>query len=72
LDRRGLVKEGFAADLVIFDPVTIRDAATFDKPHAYAEGIPYLLVNGVVVVSKSEHTGERPGQAIAKSLAVYK
>jgi N-acyl-D-amino-acid deacylase len=61
---RGLVKEGHAADLVIFDPATIGDAATFEKPHAYATGIPYVLVNGVVVVKNGEHTGAKPGAVI--------
>jgi N-acyl-D-amino-acid deacylase len=63
---RGVIKPGFAADLVLFDPATVSDAATFEKPHAYATGIPYVLVNGVVVVSKGEHTGATPG-AILRS-----
>ena len=63
---RGLIKEGYAADLVLFDPATVSDAATFEKPHAYATGIPYVLVNGVVVVRMGEHTGATPG-AILRS-----
>ncbi|MEX1130348.1 MAG: D-aminoacylase [Vicinamibacterales bacterium] len=63
---RGLVKVGFAADLVLFDPATVSDAATFEKPHAYATGIPYVFVNGVLVVNKGEHTGATPG-AILRS-----
>jgi N-acyl-D-aspartate/D-glutamate deacylase len=59
--RRGLVKEGYAADLVVFDPATVGDRATFEKPHAYAAGIPYVVVNGVTVVSKGEQTSARPG-----------
>jgi N-acyl-D-amino-acid deacylase len=66
LDRRGLLKEGFAADVVLFDAGTIHDAATFEKPHQYAEGIPYVLVNGVVVVRKGEHTRTRAGVAVAR------
>ena len=66
LDRRGLLKEGFAADVVVFDPNTIRDAATFEQPHQYAEGIPYVVVNGTVVVKKGEHTRARPGQALVR------
>ena len=58
---RGVVKEGAFADLVLFDAATVRDAATFEKPHAYAVGIPYVFVNGVVVVNKGEHTGATPG-----------
>ena len=58
---RGLIKEGMAADLVLFDPAKIGDAATFDKPHAYATGIPHVFVNGVAVVKNGEHTGAKPG-----------
>ena len=58
---RGLIKEGYAADLVLFDANTVADVATFEKPHAYATGIPYVLVNGVVVVKNGEHTGATPG-----------
>ena len=68
LDRRGLVKEGFAADLVVFNAATIRDTATFEQPHQYPEGIPYVLVNGVVVVKKGQHTRALPGEAIAKPI----
>jgi N-acyl-D-amino-acid deacylase len=66
LDRRGLLKEGYAADVVVFDPGTVRDAATFERPHAFATGIPYVLVNGVVVVRKGEHTRARPGAALVR------
>jgi N-acyl-D-amino-acid deacylase len=66
LDRRGLLKEGYAADVVVFDPGTVRDAATFERPHAFATGIPYVLVNGVVVVRKAEHTRARPGAALVR------
>jgi N-acyl-D-amino-acid deacylase len=66
LDRRGQLKEGFAADVVVFDAATIRDTATFEKPHQYAEGIPYVLVNGVVVVRKGEQLRVRPGQAVTR------
>ena len=66
LDRRGLLKDGFAADVVIFDAGSIRDAATFEKPHQYAEGIPYVVVNGVVAVRKGEQTLARAGVAVVK------
>ena len=66
LDRRGLLKEGFAADVVVFDTRAVHDAATFEKPHQYAEGIPYVVVNGEVVVRKGEHTRARPGQALTR------
>lgn len=63
---RGLLKESYAADLVVFDPRTVRDAATYEKPHAYAEGLPYVVVNGAIVVRSGVHTGARPG-AILRS-----
>ena len=58
---RGLIKEGMAADLVLLDPAKVGDAATFEKPHAYATGIPHVFVNGVAVVKNAEHTGAKPG-----------
>jgi N-acyl-D-amino-acid deacylase len=61
---RGYVKQGFKADIVIFNPVTISDNATFDNPRLYPTGIEYVLVNGQPVVAKSEHTGARPGVAL--------
>jgi N-acyl-D-amino-acid deacylase len=61
---RGLVKEGYAADLVVFDAMTVRDTATYERPHSYAEGIPWVIVNGVVVVQNGEHTGARPGEIL--------
>jgi N-acyl-D-amino-acid deacylase len=66
--NRGIVKAGYAADLVVFDPKTVADAATFEAPHAYATGIPYVLVNGVIVVKNGTQTDARPGQVIANSL----
>jgi N-acyl-D-amino-acid deacylase len=62
--RRGMLKEGYAADITIFDPATVGDTATFEKPHAYAVGVPYVLVNGVPVIRKGEHTGARPGDVL--------
>jgi N-acyl-D-amino-acid deacylase len=64
-DRRGLIKVGYAADVTIFDPDTVADVATFEKPHAFAVGVPYVLVNGVIVVRRGEHTGALPGQVLA-------
>lgn len=64
IQHRGRLAPGFFADLAIFNPETIADSATFDQPHQYASGMEYVLVNGVPVVAKGEHTGARPGRAI--------
>ena len=61
---RGLVKVGFAADLTVFDPQTVNARATFEKPNQYSEGIPYVAVNGVLVVDSGKVTGATPGRAI--------
>jgi N-acyl-D-amino-acid deacylase len=61
---RGLLKEGYAADVTIFDPAAVGDVATFEKPHAYAAGILYVLVNGTVIVRNGEETSARPGQVL--------
>jgi N-acyl-D-amino-acid deacylase len=65
---RGVVKVGSAADLVVFDPRTVADTATFEKPHSYPTGILHVIVNGVLVVRNSEHTGARPGQLLGSNL----
>jgi N-acyl-D-amino-acid deacylase len=70
LKNRGLLKEGFWADIVVFDPEKVTDPATFNDPHHYALGIPYVLVNGVPVISNSEHTGAKPGQGLRHEHAV--
>ncbi len=62
--HRGRLQAGHAADIVIFNPATVDDVATFEKPHAYATGIPHVLVNGVPVVLNGEHTGAKPGVAL--------
>jgi N-acyl-D-amino-acid deacylase len=61
---RGLVREGFAADLVIFDEHSIGDRATFDKPHQYATGISYVIVNGEPVLADGVMSSVRPGEAL--------
>jgi N-acyl-D-amino-acid deacylase len=66
LKDRGLIREGLAADLVVFDPATIRDTATFFEPHQYAEGIDYVFVNGIAVVDGAKITGALPGQVITR------
>ncbi len=64
LDRRGRLLPGHFADVVVFDPATIQDHATFDRPHQYATGVRDVLVNGVAVLRDGEHTGATPGRAI--------
>jgi N-acyl-D-amino-acid deacylase len=64
LDRRGLLKEGMFADIVVFDPETIADRATYEKPHQYAVGVRHVLVNGRLVLENGEHTGALPGRAL--------
>src|SRR6184192_65554 len=64
LDHRGFIKEGMFADVVVFDPATIADRATFEKPHQYAVGVKHVFVNGVQVLKDGEHTGAKPGRAL--------
>ena len=64
LDHRGFLKEGMFADVVVFDPATITDHATFEKPHQYATGVKHVFVNGVQVIKNGEHTGAKPGRAL--------
>jgi dihydroorotase/N-acyl-D-amino-acid deacylase len=64
LADRGLVKEGFAADLAVFDPKAVVDRATFEKPHAYATGVSYVVVNGALVLDAGKMTTARPGRAL--------
>jgi N-acyl-D-amino-acid deacylase len=52
------------ADVVIFDPATIADHATYEKPHQYATGVRHVFVNGVQVLKDGEHTGALPGRAL--------
>jgi N-acyl-D-amino-acid deacylase len=64
LSDRGLVKVGFAADLAVFDPSTVRDVATFEDPNRYSEGFRFVAVNGVLVVDGGKLTGKTPGRAL--------
>lgn len=61
---RGLITEGYFADIAIFDPDVIIDKATFENPHQYAIGTKFVLVNGAVVVENGQHTGARPGRIL--------
>jgi N-acyl-D-amino-acid deacylase len=67
LKDRGLIRTGFKADLVVFDPKTIIDRATFQEPQLTAEGVQRVFVNGVEVWSDGKVTGERPGKALRRS-----
>ena len=64
ISKRGLLKEGYFADITIFDPRTVIDKATFEEPHQYAVGINTVLVNGVIVVENGLHNGNRPGRVL--------
>lgn len=66
---RGTIAEGFAADLVAFDPFTVQDRATFEQPHQFPAGIPHVVVNGTFVIRDGEHTGARPGRAVRPARA---
>lgn len=63
---RGLLREGYKADITVFNPDTVKDVATFTDPQRYPAGIPYVIVNGKTVVDKGEHTGILPGKALRK------
>jgi N-acyl-D-amino-acid deacylase len=64
LRGRGRLAEGYFADVVVFDPDTIADKATYEKPHQYAVGVEYVLVNGTPVIANGEHTGALPGRVV--------
>ena len=67
LDRRGLLRTGYFADIAIFDPDTIQDHATFEAPHQMAAGMVHVLVNGELVLLNEEHTGAMPGRVVRGS-----
>ncbi len=64
LDRRGSLKPGYFADVVVFDPAKVSDHATFDRPHQYSTGMVHVFVNGTQVLLDGEHTGARPGRVV--------
>jgi N-acyl-D-amino-acid deacylase len=64
LDRRGRLTPGHFADIVVFDPKTITDHATYDKPHQYATGVRHVFVNGVQVLENGEQTRAKPGRVV--------
>jgi N-acyl-D-aspartate/D-glutamate deacylase len=59
---RGFIREGSYADLVVFDAATVKDNATYEKPHQYPTGIRHVIVNGVPVLDEKGLTGSRPGR----------
>ena len=66
LTDRGLVKKGYKADLVVFDPATIQDRATYEEPLQYPAGIEYVFVNGEAVIEQGRQTNARPGKVIRR------
>ena len=64
LDDRGVLKTGMWADIVVFDPETIRDLATFDAPNQLSEGMRFVLVNGVPVIEEGKMTDALPGKVL--------
>ena len=64
LTKRGRLAPGYHADMVVFDPDTIKDTATFEAPHSYPIGISHVSVNGVLVIQDQEFTGKTPGKVI--------
>jgi len=64
LTDRGVLKSGMWADLVIFDPETIKDLATFEEPNQLSQGMDYVLVNGVAVIDDGKMTGAKPGKVL--------
>jgi len=64
LEKRGKLEKGYYADIVVFDPDTISDHATYEKPHQYATGMVHVFVNGTQVFKDGEHTGEKPGRFV--------
>jgi N-acyl-D-amino-acid deacylase len=64
IEKRGLLKPGYYADVVVFDEASIKDNATFEKPHQYADGVTHVFVNGEQVLENGEHTGVTPGRFV--------
>jgi len=67
LKDRGMLRENYWADVTVFDPEKVRDRATYTDPHQYAEGAPYVMVNGELVVDGGKITGKLPGKVLTSS-----
>ncbi|HKC87795.1 MAG TPA: amidohydrolase family protein [Blastocatellia bacterium] len=67
LKDRGMLRENYWADVAVFDPEKVRDRATYADPHQYAEGAPYVMVNGELVVDGGKITGKLPGKVLTSS-----
>lgn len=66
IPNKGLIRPGYDADLVIFDPSRVQDKATFEDPHRFSEGFHFVVVNGQIVIREGVHTGARPGRTIGR------
>ncbi|PYR00929.1 MAG: N-acyl-D-amino-acid deacylase, partial [Acidobacteria bacterium] len=64
LNDRGVLREGLKADIAVFDPGTVRDLATFEQPHQYAEGVAFVVVNGQIALEDGKMTAARPGRVL--------
>lgn len=71
IQERGLLKEGFWADVTVFNPATVADKATFEKPHQYPEGIPHVVVNGEIVLENHKRTPSLPGKVIRHAALLF-
>jgi N-acyl-D-amino-acid deacylase len=66
LADRGLLRDGYVADLVVFDPASVVSNATYEEPRLFPDGIEYVIVNGTVVVDDGVHTGALPGRVVRR------
>jgi N-acyl-D-amino-acid deacylase len=64
IQKRGMLAPGYYADVVVFDPGTIQDHATFERPHQYSTGVQHVFVNGQQVLENGNHTGKKPGRVV--------
>jgi N-acyl-D-amino-acid deacylase len=67
IPERGLLREGYYADVIVYDEKTIRDTATYEHPDVLAEGMRYVIVNGKIAVEDGKYTGALPGRVLAKT-----